>query len=80
MEHHIKTVEEHLRKVVAYHQRTVRLEKMEACLENTEAKDLGANPEEIESKAGIGRSLKKRPQWKKFGALKKRHEDRNLDV
>jgi hypothetical protein len=75
VERHIRTVEKLLRKVVASNQRNLSLEKMEACLENTEAKALEANPEEIESKADIRRSLKKRPRWKFFGALKKFYGD-----
>jgi hypothetical protein len=53
VERHIKTVGEHLRDFAASHQSIVSLEKMEACLEKTETKDLEANPEEIlvESKA-----------------------------
>jgi hypothetical protein len=51
VERYIETVEEHPGKVVAYHQTDVSLEKMEACLEKTEAKDVEANPEEIDSEA-----------------------------
>jgi hypothetical protein len=57
-----------------------QLEKMEACLGKTEATDLEANREEIESKGEYEEVPKEQAAVETFGALKKRHGDWHLAV
>jgi hypothetical protein len=56
------------------------LEKIEACLGKTEATNLDANPEEIESKAMHEEVPKEEAAVKPVKALKKWHGDRNLAI
>jgi hypothetical protein len=68
--------QEMLAKLDAHHERMMarmdsQLEKMEACLGKTEATDLKANPEEIESEVEHEEVPKEESAVETFGALKK---------
>jgi hypothetical protein len=54
--------EKMLAKLDAHHEGM--MVRINSQLENTEVTDLEANPEEIQSKQSMKRSLRKRPQWK----------------
>jgi hypothetical protein len=72
-------------KVEAHHERMVakmdiQLEKMEACLGATEAVDLEANPEEIESEVEYEEVPKEEAAVETFRALEKWRGDQYLAV